>query len=276
MALFRIITPSAPLRSGPFADAALDSECLFGEAFEAEQSENEFTFGRLGSDGYRGWVPRYCLGALPTPNTRVIAPMSDVTSQADIKSAGRFALSLGALVTITSLQDDFAEIITPNGSGFLPRQHLLPLASCGSGDTAGHVLGDVTQVDDWVAIAEKLVASPYRWGGRCAWGLDCSALVQLALATGGIDVPRDSGPQHHIGSGIDDLSQLQRGDLVFWHGHVGIMQDGENLLHANAHHMAVASEPLDDAIVRIAITAGPVTALRRPMADRGLIGRDKF
>ena len=276
MALFRIITPSAALRSGSFADAALDSECLFGEAFEAEQSENEFTFGRLGSDGYRGWVPRYCLGALPTPNTRVIAPMSDVTSQADIKSAGRFALSLGALVTITSLQDDCAEIITPNGSGFLPRQHLLPLASRGAGDTAGHVLGDVTQVDDWVAIAEKLVASPYRWGGRCAWGLDCSALVQLALATGGIDVPRDSGPQHHIGSGIDDLSQLQRGDLVFWHGHVGIMQDGENLLHANAHHMAVASEPLDDAIARIAITAGPVTALRRPMADRGLIGRDKF
>ena len=276
MALFRIITPSAPLQSGPFADAALDSECLYGEAFEAEQSENEFTFGRLGSDGYRGWVTRDCLGALPTPNTRVIAPMSDVTSQADIKSLGCFALSLGALVTITALHDDRAEIITPNGSGFLPRQHLLPLATRGAGDTVGHVLGDVTQVDDWVAIAEKLVASPYRWGGRCAWGLDCSALVQLALATGGIDVPRDSGPQHHIGSGIDDLSQLQRGDLVFWHGHVGIMQDGKNLLHANAHHMAVASEPLDDAIARIAITAGPVTALRRPMADRGLIGRDKF
>ena len=224
----------------------------------------------------RGWVPRYCLGALPTPNARVIAPMSDVTSQADIKSVGRFALSLGALVTITSLHDDRAEIITPNGSGFLPRQHLLPLASRGAGDTAGHVLGDVTRVDDWVAIAEKLVASPYKWGGRCAWGLDCSALVQLALAAGGIDAPRDSGPQHHIGSGIDDLSQLQRGDLVFWHGHVGIMQDGKTLLHANAHHMAVASEPLDDAIARIAITAGPVTALRRPMADRGLIGRDKF
>ena len=268
MALFRIITPSAALRSDSFANAALDSECLFGEAFEAEQSENGFTFGRLASDGYRGWIPDDCLGELPAPNARVIAPMSDVTSQADIKSVGRFALSLGALVTITSLHDDRAEIITPNGSGFLPRQHLLPLASCGAGDQAGHVLGDVTRVDDWVAIAEKLVASPYKWGGRCAWGLDCSALVQLALAAGGIDVPRDSGPQHHIGSGIDDLSQLQRGDLVVWHGHVGIMQDDKTLLHANAHHMAVVSEPLDDAIARIAITAGAVTALRRPMAGR--------
>jgi cell wall-associated NlpC family hydrolase len=276
MALFRIITPSAALRSGSFANAALDSECLFGEAFEAKQSENGFTFGKLASDGYHGWIPDDCLGELPAPNARVIAPMSDVTSQADIKSVGRFALSLGALVTITSLHDDRAEIITPNGTGFLPRQHLLPLASRGAGDQAGHVLGDVTRVDDWVAIAEKLVASPYKWGGRCAWGLDCSALVQLALAAGGIDTPRDSGPQHHIGNGIDDLSQLQRGDLVFWHGHVGIMQDGKTLLHANAHHMAVASEPLDDAIARIAITAGPVTALRRPVTDRGLVGQGKF
>jgi len=95
MALFRIITPSAALRSGSFANAALDSECLFGEAFEAEQSENGFTFGRLASDGYRGWIQDDCLGELPAPNARVIAPMSDVTSQADIKSVGRFALSLG-------------------------------------------------------------------------------------------------------------------------------------------------------------------------------------
>ena len=269
MPLFRIITPSAPLRSGPFANAALDNECLFGEAFETEQSETGFTYGRLVSDGYQGWVPDNCLGELPTPNARVIATMSDVTSQADIKSAGCFALSLGALVTITELQNDRAEIITPGGSGFLPRQHLLPLAPRAADDKAtSHVLGDVTRVDDWVAIAEKLVASPYKWGGRCAWGLDCSALVQLALAAGGIDAPRDSGPQNHIGSGIDDLSQLQRGDLVFWHGHVGIMQDGKTLLHANAHYMAVASEPLGDAIARIAITAGPVTALRRPMSDR--------
>ena len=118
MALCRIITPSAPLRSGPFANAALDNECLFGEAFETEQSETGFTYGRLVSDGYQGWVPDNCLGELPIPNARVIAPMSDVTSQADIKSAGLFALSLGALVRITELQDDRAEITTPNGSGF--------------------------------------------------------------------------------------------------------------------------------------------------------------
>ena len=75
MPLFRIITPSAPLRSGPFANAALDSECLFGEAFETEQSETGFTYGRLVSDGYQGWVPDNCLGELHTPNARVIHSM---------------------------------------------------------------------------------------------------------------------------------------------------------------------------------------------------------
>ena len=88
--------------------------------------------------------------------------------------------------------------------------------------------------------------------------------MQLSLAVAGKAVPRDSGLQHEIGHELGETDELQRGDLVFWAGHVGIMQDGDRLLHANAHHMAVASEPLAVAIGRIATTAGPVTARRRP------------
>jgi cell wall-associated NlpC family hydrolase len=94
--------------------------------------------------------------------------------------------------------------------------------------------------------------------------------VQLALAAGGVRVPRDSGPQHDIGTEIAGLGNLQRGDLqrgdlIFWRGHVGIMLDPDRLLHANAYHMAVAAEPLGQAIDRIAAVAGPVTAWRRPV-----------
>ena len=57
---------------------------------------------------------------------------------------------------------------------------------------------------------------------------------------------------------------LRRGDLVFWNGHVGIMQDAETLLHANGHHMAVTSEPFLPAAARIAAAGGgPVTLRRR-------------
>ena len=64
---------------------------------------------------------------------------------------------------------------------------------------------------------------------------------------------------------------LRRGDLVFWQGHVGIMQDHHRLLHANAYHMAVVSEPLEDAVTRISPIAGPITALRRVYFNHSLV-----
>jgi hypothetical protein len=69
-----------------------------------------------------------------------------------------------------------------------------------------------------------------------------------------------------LGKPVEINSQfagLIRGDLVFWKGHVGIMTDSENLLHANAFHMRVATEPLIEAARRIARTAGPVTSIKR-------------
>lgn len=260
MTLVRVITASAPLRSEPAVYATLDNEGLYGEAFEVNSTENGFAFGALGVEGYQGWMPQVCLGDLPTPNACVITPMSHVTYDLDIKSLGHFSLSLGARVTVINQSADRARIATPAGSGFLPCCHILSLNN-GYSDSA--LAGDQWPSNDWVTLAESLIGSPYKWGGRTAWGLDCSALVQLALSLAGISVPRDSGPQHDIGTGLHNDVALQRGDLVFWEGHVGIMQDPKQLLHANAYHMAVASEPLSIAKQRIVKTAGPVTALRR-------------
>jgi cell wall-associated NlpC family hydrolase len=89
--------------------------------------------------------------------------------------------------------------------------------------------------------------------------------VQQGFYACGLACPRDSDMQAaQVGKAIDD-TYLRRGDLVFWKGHVGMMQDGVNLLHANAHHMSVASEPLAEAILRIeAAGSGKPTAFRRP------------
>ncbi len=60
-------------------------------------------------------------------------------------------------------------------------------------------------------------------------------------------------------------ADLHRGDLVFWKGHVAILLDGARIIHANAHHMAVAQEPLREAIKRIRESGGgEPTAFRRP------------
>lgn len=266
MTEFRIITPSAQLHSSPAADAPLDNEGLFGETFKVTGTKNGFVFGSLITDGYEGWIPKNCLGDLPVPNARLIVPMTHVTLGASVKSPSCFSLSFWALMSVINTEGDRAKIATATGHGFLPLRHIQLLADVKKKPSAENKLVDI----DWVGFAERLINVPYKWGGRTAWGLDCSALVQLSLAAAGLDVPRDSGPQHEIGARLNIKTSflktnLRRGDLVFWQGHVGIMQDHHRLLHANAYHMAVVSEPLEDAVTRISPIAGPITALRRPL-----------
>ncbi|HEY0301419.1 MAG TPA: C40 family peptidase, partial [Rhizomicrobium sp.] len=116
---------------------------------------------------------------------------------------------------------------------------------------------------DWVATAERFLGAPYVWGGKTHAGIDCSGLVQVALASAGIACPRDTDQQERsLGADCPYLAR-KRGDLVFWNGHVGIMLDATRLIHANAFHMQVEIEPLEDAVARIAPVAGPVNAVRR-------------
>jgi cell wall-associated NlpC family hydrolase len=62
---------------------------------------------------------------------------------------------------------------------------------------------------------------------------------------------------------LSSLGDLRRGDLVFWKGHVAIARDGETLLHANAHAMAVAIEPVVEAVARITTAGSDITSVKR-------------
>ena len=117
---------------------------------------------------------------------------------------------------------------------------------------------------DAAGVALRFLGAPYLWGGRESLGLDCSGLVQQALAACGKACPRDTDMQAGIGVAVAP-GDLARGDLVFWKGHVGMMLDAERMVHANGHHMATVVEPLAEAIARIeAAGYGPPTAYRRP------------
>jgi cell wall-associated NlpC family hydrolase len=141
--------------------------------------------------------------------------------------------------------------VTPSGA-YVPATHLKPIGENES---------------DFVAVAERFLGVPYLWGGKTALGLDCSGLVQIALAACGMSCPRDSDMQEAAlgaaASAAPDHSKLERGDLVFWKGHVAIVRDREHFLHANAFHMAVAIEPIAGAIARIRDAGSEVTSVRR-------------
>jgi cell wall-associated NlpC family hydrolase len=97
--------------------------------------------------------------------------------------------------------------------------------------------------------------------------MDCSGLVQVAFMACGIPCPRDSDMQEDaIGLELampSAFSEPRRSDLIFWEGHVAIVRDGKTLIHANAFHMAVAIEPIRDAIERIRAAGSEVTRVRR-------------
>lgn len=245
----RVVAPSAPLRRRAAPDAPLDTEALMGEAVRVYDERDGYAWVQLVQDSYVGYLPAGVLAAeAPEPTHRVCAVRTFVYPGADLKLPPLSFLSLGAGVSAVGPSERGYVALT--SGGYVWAAHLAPVA---------------TAEPDYVATAERLIGVPYLWGGKSSLGIDCSGLVQLALATAGIAAPRDSDQQEaSLGSEMAPGSGLRRGDLVFWRGHVGLMQDGERLLHANGYHMAVASEPLAAAVARIAASgSGPVTRLRR-------------
>ncbi|MBV6659095.1 MAG: C40 family peptidase [Devosiaceae bacterium] len=217
------------------------SQALFGERFTVYQTADGFAWGQLATDGYVGWVEEGALaGASSTaPTHRVVVPLTRATD-ATIKSIGAGPLPMGAQLCAAPETVAMGATSAPfrvTDAGPLPAKHLL---------------GMLERVDDWVAAAEAFVGVPYVWGGRSALGLDCSALVQLALQAGGIWWPRDSDMQEaELGEPVPVGAPLARGDLLFWPGHVGIVTGTDTLLHANAFAMSTVHEPLADAEARM-------------------------
>lgn len=247
----RVIAPSAHVQCGPDAKAQMTSELLFGEAFTVYESDGVWAWGQAEADNYVGWVQDTALGdAGAEPGHRVGVLRTPLFDWPDLKAPVTGFLHRNALVHVQAQDDHYAD----TGQGWVHVPHLRIL--------------DTGEADP-VAVALQYMGAPYVWGGKTSLGLDCSALVQMAHRACGSDLPRDSVDQEQAVKEqvpvTDDLRGLQRGDLVFWKGHVGMMEDADMFLHANAHHMMVAHEPLARAVARIQKTAGPITSIRRPV-----------
>jgi cell wall-associated NlpC family hydrolase len=243
-----VIVGIAPVRAAPAHDAPLLTEALGGERVTIYETDEEgWAWGQLQSDGYVGWLPAAALLAPKgQPTHKVAALRTLVFPGPSIKLPPTEGLPLGARLVVVRSEDTFA--VTAAG-GYLPRRHLAPL--------------DSAEID-FVALAERFVCTPYLWGGKSSLGIDCSGLVQVTLSACGAPCPRDSDMQEAALGAPIALSDLRRGDLMFWKGHVAIARSTTSLIHANAFHMAVAIEPLANAIERIRAGGSEVTSVRRP------------
>jgi cell wall-associated NlpC family hydrolase len=233
--------PVTAIRRAPDDRAEQLDQLLFGETFRVLETGRGWGWGQAARDGYVGHVRLADLKpAPPAPTHRVSALRAYAFSRPDIKAAPVGLYSLNALAAV---EDETGRFLKVAGSGWFVREQLAPIGQMEA---------------DPAAVAQRFLGAPYQWGGRESLGLDCSGLVQQALYACGRACPRDSDMQALIGHPVVS-ADLARGDLVFWRGHVGMMLDEARLIHANAHHMQVAIEPLAQAVARI----GEPIALRR-------------
>lgn len=240
------VAPAAALRTAPSSKAEQVDQLLFGERFEVLEEEGAWLFGQACRDGYVGFVEAASLRPPSArPTHRVSALRTYAFADPSIKARASGPYSLNALVVVEAEEGKLA---MAQGAGWMTAAHLAPIG---------------VFEDDWAAVAERFVGTPYLWGGRESLGLDCSGLVQQALFACGRACPRDTDQQQMLGIEIE-AADFGRGDLVFWKGHVALGIGEGLIVHANGHHMATVVEPLTDAIARITVTgSGDPIAYRR-------------
>lgn len=247
-----VAVPVADLRPKPDVNTGIDTQLILGEPLRIFECRDGWAWVQAQMDGYVGYMAKADLVSSAMKTTHWITqPRTFVYPEPDMKRPRRDALSLGSRIAVTGeAETRGTRYFLLSGGGAVIAAHCAPI-----GTVAG---------DDYVTIAARLLETPYLWGGKSAFGIDCSGLVQLSLMMAGKSAPRDSDMQaaglgHEIG-----FDELRRGDLVFWKGHVAVMEDDETMIHANGHTMSVAREGLKAAVERIGYLYGAPTICRRP------------
>lgn len=251
----RVNAPVVDLRAEPRPDSGPQTQLIHGDMVRVFEDEDGWCWVQAERDGYVGHVAATALEKPGAEATHmVIVPRTFVYPGADLRFPHSMALSLGSRVRITGSAET--------------RGTQYALLENGEALIAGHLAPIGELAPDFVAVAETLLHTPYLWGGTSGFGIDCSGLVQLSMLAAGRSVLRDTDMQEGtLGTVLEpdaDWSNLQRGDLVFWKGHVAICTAPDMLIHANGHTMTVALEPLKDAIKRIAYLYEMPTSVRRP------------
>jgi cell wall-associated NlpC family hydrolase len=242
---YEVAVPIADLLRSP--QGPRERQLLLGDGFDVIERREGFAFGRAGKDGYCGYLPESSLCAPTKTSHWVAAPASHLYSEPRAQAPQSVGISFASRLRVLGQSGDFAE--TPHG--FVPASHLQPLGKW---------------YNDPVEVAGLFLGTPYLWGGNGHSGVDCSGLVQLSLLACGRPCPGDSDMQQALGAELPDGAPLQRGDLLFWKGHVAMMVDAELMIHATGAFMATVVEPAEAAIARIHGTEGQKLIARRRLS----------
>jgi len=228
------IAPVTEIYAEAHATSMPVSALMHGEEFAVLDVAGDWAWGYCLHDNYLGYLRFAELGNDFAATHIVSAPATLLVAAPSTKAPVLARYPMGARLLCGELSACGKYLACENG--FVPCTHVSEIGCV-----------DATPAD----LAEQLIGTPYSWGGRSGDALDCSGLVQLVFGLKAIMAPRDADMQMaEFGAELPEGAPLERGDLIFFPGHVGIMADAENIIHANGAAMAVSVEPLTEATAR--------------------------
>lgn len=215
----------APLRAEPSDRAEISSQLLFGDHVTVVQKNENWWMVKNAYDGYEGWMDFKQLAEISSDdylqlhecNHLVPASFNNIVVD---EQGSKYHLSPGSNLPFYS--NGCCQIgVEKFNVEFLPRQ-----------------IG-VENLDGLIKDAFLFQNTPYLWGGRNIFGIDCSGFTQIVFKLNGIKLRRDAWQQAEQGVVVDFLSEAQPGDVAFFDNaegriiHVGIMLNNSEIIHAS-------------------------------------------
>ncbi|MBR4979821.1 MAG: C40 family peptidase [Clostridia bacterium] len=236
---FYIKRPSVCIFSGPDVKSGVSDELLYGTKIRLISEKTKENFYRCETDyGYSGYIREKDVSKEYFPDAlfcyAVCSCACDVLPNPEYKNRPLATLPKGSLIPSNRKKTDFDRflpVIFGKSRCYVPSSCVREYTVHGSFD--GKIKNKSAFRKRICDDALSYVGTPYRWGGKSSFGIDCSGLCFMAYFLNGITVFRDSFPDSRYVSEIK-RSELLPADLIYFKGHMGLyIGDGE-FVHASA------------------------------------------